>query len=191
MGLIKTAIMSGAGIYAVNKIAKVAENRHSNPNNQNQYPRDNYYSNEQNWGPPDPPPQRDYQYSDDRQGYAPNPQARSANRGAYTQREYNPADYATDKVEYDEDGWQVQRNGEQGPPPYASQPQQGGQGYVNAPRSYEYEGQSQNQQQQRGRGARLEGLANMAMGYLENGGKGAGKKGDRREKSGLSDFFGK
>ena len=55
MGLIKTAMLAGAGMYAVNKIAKTTENRQSNPrpvsSSQPQYvdqsqtgQRDNYYN---------------------------------------------------------------------------------------------------------------------------------------------------
>jgi hypothetical protein len=68
MGLIKTAIMTGGGLYAVNKIVKTAEHRHENrqqaplqsqgSRSQQDYPQQQGY-----WGPPPPG------YHQDRQQY--------------------------------------------------------------------------------------------------------------------------
>ncbi|PVH69772.1 hypothetical protein DL98DRAFT_541347 [Cadophora sp. DSE1049] len=63
MGLIKTAMMTGAGIYAVKQLAKTAERRDNNQSrndhNDNRVSRGNGYPNH-NWGPPGPPPPRAY-----------------------------------------------------------------------------------------------------------------------------------
>ncbi|MCJ1458410.1 hypothetical protein MMC28_008782 [Mycoblastus sanguinarius] len=65
MGLIKTAMMSGAGIYAVNKLAKTAERRNDSSsqaptNNNSQYDSRGYPPQGQGyWGPP--PPNRQQQ----------------------------------------------------------------------------------------------------------------------------------
>jgi len=62
MGLIKTAMMTGGGMYAVNKLAKAAEHRHDNnrqqaPPSQAQGSRtqqDSYPQQQGYWGPPPP-----------------------------------------------------------------------------------------------------------------------------------------
>lgn len=175
MGLIKTAIMTGGGIYAVNKLAKTVDHRRDSPQpSSNQYPRDN---NQGSWGPPSPPPQRqpqadNYYYGDNAQrgGYPSNAQGYPPQQQQQQQRGYNSADSAGDKVAYDEEGWQYRPTN---PPPYASQQQQQ-QGYpAQARGNGQYEGQ--------GRGSQLEGLANMAMGFLGNGEE-KGKKGKKLDK---------
>jgi hypothetical protein len=60
MGLIKTAIMTGGGIYAVNKLAKASEARHQN--SQQSYSRDQSYSPQSqgyHHGPSSPPQTRE------------------------------------------------------------------------------------------------------------------------------------
>lgn len=176
MGLIKTAIMTGGGIYAVNKLAKTVDHRRNSPQpNSNQYPRDN---NQGSWGPPGPPPQRQtqadnhyYGESTQRAGYPSNAQGYPPQQ--QQQRGYDPADYASDKVAYDEEGWQYRPSS---PPPYASQQQQQQQqqGYPPQARGNgQYEGQA--------RGSQLEGLANMAVGFLGNGEE-KGRKGKKLDK---------
>jgi hypothetical protein len=68
MGLIKTAIMTGGGLYAVNKIAKAAEHRNGNrqqaPPSQAQSSRaqqDSYPQQQGYWGPPPPGYHQDQQ----------------------------------------------------------------------------------------------------------------------------------
>jgi hypothetical protein len=52
MGLIKTAMMMGGGLYAVDKLAKASDKRRTSPNPQNRNQQDNYQYQDQ--------PQRGY-----------------------------------------------------------------------------------------------------------------------------------
>lgn len=188
MGLIKTAIMTGGGIYAVNKLAKAAEQRNNSPNrNQGQqYSQQQQPQQQNNDGYYQAPQHQDHQYRDEHQRQV-SPQYRGQEDHQYTGRQpfpatsqtrgqYNPADYANDngKIEYDADGWQVQPRGNEGPPPYSGQHQQS----QNQQRAIEQGGSS-------GRGSPFEEIADAAMGLFEKSGK--GKKGD---KAGLVGIFG-
>lgn len=95
MGLIKTAIISGAGIYAINKIAKSAEHRQQatapyyppQPHNQarsgNEHQDDRYYDSCQTQ-------QGDYQYAQgQQQQYAP-PAYGQGQRYEEKRTEYRP-----------------------------------------------------------------------------------------------------
>ncbi|KAI9738044.1 MAG: hypothetical protein M1818_005472 [Claussenomyces sp. TS43310] len=78
MGLIKTAIMTGGGIYAFKKIAKAAENRHSNQQPQPDYPpqHSNYpqrYSEAQRLTQHGSPPQGAYYGQDQQRQWGPSP----------------------------------------------------------------------------------------------------------------------
>lgn len=131
MGLIKTAILTGGGIYAVNKIAKSAENRHNYPPPQN-YPPQNYnpnYPPQGYWAPPPqgPPPQgqqRGYPpegyYNNQPQGqWGPPP-----NGPQYDQRAYNDSRAPPGDRPYDPRG-----SSSNTPPAYSQQPQS----YTNMP----------------------------------------------------------
>lgn len=121
MGLIKTAMMTGGGIYAVNKIAKTAETHHSNP----QY-REQSHNPERSHTPPqyqtsaqargvegsgsrgNAPP--GYWYSAEHDAYYPIPRASQGDKS-------NDADFSSQR------GYQDQGTiNEQSvtPPPYAS-----------------------------------------------------------------------
>jgi hypothetical protein len=69
MGLIKSAMLMGGGLYAVDKITKASEKRHSSPNSQNRNQQDNQqYQNQGDYSP--------------QRGYNPNqPQIRYNERG--------------------------------------------------------------------------------------------------------------
>ncbi|PMD46402.1 hypothetical protein L207DRAFT_507317 [Hyaloscypha variabilis F] len=87
MGLIKTAIMTGGGLYAVDKIAKASLNRHDNQVQQHTCQRCGYTngSPQQSWGPPPRGgPQNDYQYG----GYQ---DQRQFNPSSENQRQFNPS----------------------------------------------------------------------------------------------------
>jgi hypothetical protein len=79
MGLIKTAIMTGGGLYAVNKLAKTAEHRYDNRQQtptQSQSSRnqqESYPQQQGHWGPPPPG------YYQDQQG----PQTQSRGQQQY------------------------------------------------------------------------------------------------------------
>jgi hypothetical protein len=102
MGLIKTAILTGGGIYAVNKLAKTAESRHNPP--PASYPRQNYNPNylpQGYWGPPPQgyPPQGQQQRGPD--GYynnqpeaqwGPPPNGLQAGQHAFNGNKYPPAE---------------------------------------------------------------------------------------------------
>lgn len=187
MGLIKTAIMTGGGIYAINKIAKTAENRHQNyqPNNQNT--RGNGYANgnDGNWGPPPPPrgpPQNDYRYGDYPQDRQWNPSDNS--NDTRFPRGYSSADFEDSKYQNAETDYQYQSRNRQALPPPSYYPQQGYSGSQNYDQSYD---QSQNQNQNRGRGSPdVAALADMAMGFV--GRKNSGSKGKGNM---MSEFLGK
>jgi hypothetical protein len=164
MGLIKTAIMTGGGIYAVKKIAQAAEKRRESPapNNQN-YSRDGGYSNQGQWGPPGPPPrgppQADNTYGDyqqqQQQSYSNNaPYARGFSAGDYEDERYpvTGADFENQS-----------RNRQIAPPSYY--PQQGNERSQN---------QNQNQCREKNESSPVDGLVDMALDFA---GKSGGRKG--------------
>jgi hypothetical protein len=184
MGLIKTAIMTGGGIYAVNKLAKAAENRHNNssPSNPRGYardhPRDNGY-----WGPPGrcSPAQTDNYYADNqqqRQWYPANQNDERYLRG-YSAGDYGDGKYHSAEGVFE---YQERRERESQPPPY---PQQ--QAYGLTP-----QGQGYNQNGRLGDPSSMGSLASMAMDFVGNE-KGEGKRGKKSVKGAqmISEFFGK
>lgn len=178
MGLIKTAIMTGGGLYAVNKLAKTVESRHNSPspNNQN-YPRDNGYENGNQgyWGPPGQPPRGPAQ---ERQWYPANNQNDpSAARG------YSSGDYEGDRYQNAETDYQYQSRNRQALPPPSYYPQQSYAG----PQDQVYD-QSYDQSQNRRRGSPdVASLGNMAMDFV--GRKDSGSKGKGSKM--ISEFLGK
>jgi hypothetical protein len=90
MGLIKTAIMTGGGLYAVNKLAKTAERRHDNrqqaplKSQSSRAQQENYPQQQGYWGPPPPA------YHQDQQG----PQTQSRGQPQYiSASEYEQPQY--------------------------------------------------------------------------------------------------
>ncbi|KAH8648892.1 hypothetical protein BGZ60DRAFT_534755 [Tricladium varicosporioides] len=164
MGIIKTAIMTGGGLYAVNKLSKMALNHRSS----SQYPPQGLPPQDQNqqyWNPPPQSPrvsQPSAYYGDyppqQQNGWSPPPPG------------YPPRGYAEDQQYMNDERWAGYQdgNGQNGyptPPPYVQQQQQG---YYETP--------------QRGMGARSEqvaGLADMAMDFVGGQGKGIRKKGKK------------
>lgn len=187
MGLIKTAIMTGGGIYAVNKLAKASEARHQNSNQQNYNPsRDQSYSPQPQSRSPPPT------------GYYHGPSTTPQTREVYAERESrgegywvpaptNPNDravYEREKGER-EQAWmrQQEQDGYASPPAY-------GQGQ--SQQQYVPQGQIQGNDQvydRRGQGngsnSSLGGLADMAMGFVE----GQGQNGKKGNGEGLSKLF--
>jgi annexin A7/11 len=102
MGLIKTAILAGGGIYAVNKLAKASENRHNQQ--QQQQP---YY-------PPQNPQQNPH--------YGQGPQGQQQN-GYYAQNaQYNGSQQ---QRQWEPQGPSQYQDGKgNNPPPYYQQQQQ-------------------------------------------------------------------
>ena len=136
MGIIKTAMMSGVGIYGIKQLAKAQEQRHSSPA-PNDYPRDynQYPQGPQGagyWGPPGPPPR------EARQG-APREDAYYGENPDQQQRQWYPqqgpadgryyrgyyADYPDEK-NMSQDGefvYQARDRKYNTPPPYGAQQQ--------------------------------------------------------------------
>jgi hypothetical protein len=119
MGLIKTAIMTGGGIYAVDKIAKASLQRNDGPA-QHTCQRCGYTngSNQSGWDPSGPAqrglPQNDYQdqrqFSPENQGgFLPSNQQRGG---------FSPADFDDGKRSLDAQYQQMQGRT---PPPYNQQ----------------------------------------------------------------------
>ena len=181
MGLIKTAIMSGAGIYAVNKIAKTAEHRHSS-HNPNQYPpqtaqggywgpappaapgretRDAYYSDGQNYG--------DNQQPDGRYWSPQRDQRALRSSSSYPPREEYYDDRKFEEVYYQADNGNG-RNDRVNPPAYGTQ------------RDFPPQNQ-QGQFERRGAPSNVGDLADMAMRLVggEEGGKMGSKLSNGRE----------
>ncbi|KIN01409.1 hypothetical protein OIDMADRAFT_29079 [Oidiodendron maius Zn] len=139
MGLIKTAILTGGGIYAINKLSKAAEARHNNPPPSN-YPPQNFnpnYPPQGYWGPP-PQGQSPYgQHQRDPDGYynnqpqgrwGPPPNGPQPDQKAYGDDKYPPAEGSYDS-----------RALSNNPPAYYNQSQ----GYNNNPpqgQSYDQKG---------------------------------------------------
>lgn len=179
MGLIQTAIMTGGGLYAVNKLAKTAEHRHSSKqSNPQYYARDNGAPSQAYWGPPGPaprgPPQVDarfVEYQGQRQYYPEN----SPNDARYS-RGYSAADYEEERYAPATGDNQYQNTSRQPIAPPSYYPQQG---YVTETNDQVYD-------QNRGRGSPVAGLAGMAMQFVGNGGE-SGSKGKKLEK--MSEFF--
>ncbi|KAL5331469.1 hypothetical protein ACEPPN_001000 [Leptodophora sp. 'Broadleaf-Isolate-01'] len=187
MGLIKTAMMTGGGIYAVKQLAKTAERRHDNNNNNNnsQGSRDPGYPSQQGyWGPPGgpqgPPPPRPY-YQDQREWSSYNQtDERYPPRGPY-----GPSDSYDQKRAYREEDYQYQpRDRMAGQPPsyYPDQQQQQQQGYATGPPQ---------EDGSRG-GVNPAGLAGMALDFVGSGNR-SGGNGKQLEKGTqlVSEFFGK
>lgn len=184
MGLIKTAMMTGGGIYAVKQLAKTAERRHDNQNSNNNnnrgYPSDNGYQNQGYSGPPYPPPRPYYQdqrqWSDYNQG--------NDERSPPTGGGYGLGDYNDQKRYQNEDEYQYRQRDRMAGNPPSYYPQQQQQGYAMA---------SQDQDGNRaGPSSGLGGLADMAMEFAGNG-KGQGKNRKKMDKGTqmVSEFFGK
>ena len=191
MGLIKTAMMSGVGIYGINKLAKSQEFRHSNPA-PNNYPRDynNYPPQGAQgggyWGPPGPPPRGSRQASpredayygenpdqQQRQWYPPQgpPDGRYA-RGYsadYEEEKYTPQD--------GEFAYQTRDRQYATPPPYGAQQQ----GYQQQALPYEPRRSSPS--------AGAAGLMSTAMEFVGNQQGGDGKKGKSSKASGMIGEF--
>jgi len=166
MGLIKTAMMTGAGLYAVNKVAKAAERQHSssNPNN---YPRDNPNGNQAYWGPPHNPPQNANYYGDYQQ--SPTAQDNRYPRGYSAENNYGDKPASEGNFQYQNRGG--------APPPPAYQQQQ----YYQAQPQQEY-GRDPT------RGANVANLAGVAMEYLsDRKDDGKGKKSSSR----INELFGR
>ena len=139
MGIIKTAILGGVGVYGIKQLAKSQESRHSGPS-PNDYPRDNYNYPPQGagyWGPPGPPPRQgpreDYYYSENpnqqqRQWYPAQGQASNQYARGYA------ADYEDEKYtsQAGEVVYQARDRGYNTPPPYGAQ-----QGYQQQASPYE------------------------------------------------------
>jgi hypothetical protein len=186
MGLIKTAMISGVGLYGINKLAKTAEHRQSSPSNYPP-PRDyNNYPPQQgagNWGPPPQGP---------RQGQAPREDAYYGENLAQQQRQWYPAqgpdgrargysaDYEEEKYT-NQDGEVLYQARERytTPPPYGAQ-----QGYQQQALPYEGQGRSSP--------SRTAALTDMAMQFVANQHEDGDKKG-KKGKSGdlLSGFLSK
>lgn len=198
MGLIKTAMMTGGGIYAVKQLAKTQERRHDAQQNNNYqgqgYPRGDGNPNQGYWGPPGPPgpPPRAYgDYQQDPREWSSNNQYENGRYPPHTRGNYAPGDYSEEKRVYAEDDFQYQQRIAGNPPSYYPQqpqqnsyyPQQPQQGYTNAP---------QYQDGDRGGQSALGGLAGMAMEYAGNA-SGGGKDGKKlgKGKDMVSEFFGK
>lgn len=143
MGLIKTAIMTGGGIYAINKLTKATmEHRNGPPpnnnnNNNNQNYRDfpngdqNYNGNQGYWGPSNQPPRGP-------------PQSNNYN-GNYQQQQQQQQWYPSDPVSQDEQyaravaqggeaeaQYHAMQRGIEGPPAYNQHPQGQNQGQGDA-----------------------------------------------------------
>jgi len=199
MGLIKTAIMSGVGVYGIKQLSKAQEHRQSNQSpNPNGYSRD--YNNNY---PPQGPQQQGYPYYD-----GPSPPARGGRReDAYygefpdqqqqqQRQRYYPQDPATDRynrgraVEDEEDKYARQdggyvyqaRDGQfNNPPAYNSQQQGYQQQGVYQQQALPYEPQGQMNS------SRTSGLTDMAMQFMENQ---QGGENDKKGKKGKgSDMF--
>lgn len=178
MGLIKTAIMTGGGIYAVKQLAKTAERRHENPTNNNNnnrdYPSDNGYQNQGYSGPPGPPHRPYYQdqrqWSDFEQG--------NNKRAPPTRGDYGPGDYNDQKRYQKEDDYQYQQRDRTAgsPPSYYLQHHAVALQDGNRP----------------GPSSGLGGLADMAMEFVGNG-RAQGKDVKRADNGTrmISEFFGK
>lgn len=113
MGLIKTAIMTGGGIYAVNKLVKTVERRERRSETQSQ-PSTRAYREDNGqpqgyWGPPPPRPPFDpnsySNYQDQPQWYPANENV----RGCPPPPGYNPQDYAEEKRRWRADDYQPQQ----------------------------------------------------------------------------------
>jgi hypothetical protein len=127
MGLIKTAIMTGGGIYAVDKIAKASINRN---NNQAQHTcqRCGYTngSNQSGFGPGPAPrggPQNDYfygGYQDQRQFSPPFDNQRGFLPSNQQRPNFAPADF-DDGKRYSDAQYQQVQGGTATPPPYNQQ----------------------------------------------------------------------
>jgi len=175
MGLIKTAILTGGGLYAVNKLAKVAEARQDGrpqaASNSSQYDTRNSRL------PPDQPAQIQPQYQtrdtyDPRGEYPPQPTHYLANDNAwaplprgYVEREARSSPPQSGR--YPSEG----PSHEYSPaaPPYSSrQPM----GFVD-PENHHYE-----QMRDRSSGSPLPAFAEQAMALATAHGKGKSRKGD-------------
>ncbi|PMD25605.1 hypothetical protein NA56DRAFT_641907 [Hyaloscypha hepaticicola] len=125
MGLIKTAIVTGGGIYAVDKIAKASLNRNDNQAQQHTCQRCGYTNGSNQspgWvpGPASRGPQNDYYYgdyqdqrqfnssSDDQRGFLPSNQQRAS---------FPPSDVEEGK-RYLDGQYQQVHEGTATPPPY-------------------------------------------------------------------------
>ncbi|KAL2065431.1 hypothetical protein VTL71DRAFT_3101 [Oculimacula yallundae] len=205
MGLIKTAMMTGGGIYAVKQLAKTSERRHDNKNynnnNGSQSSREGGYQNQPGyWGPGPGPqgqgqqgPSRPY-YQDQREysSYNQNPDSQYATRGPgpYGPNErdsYNQDSYDQKRSYRDEDyQYQYQQRGAGQPPSYYPDQgqQQQQQGYVN---QNGYQEESSRGGGGSGGGASdMAGLAGMAMEFAG----GNEKRGDKAGKM-MKGFLGK
>jgi hypothetical protein len=176
MGLIKTAIMTGGGIYAVNKLAKANESRHNNSNyNPN---RDQSYSPQPQSRSPPP------------SGYYHGPSTAPQTREVYAERESRGEGYwvpaptnANDRAVYEREKWEreqawmrhQEQEGYSSPPAYGqgqSQQQYVPQGQIQGnDQVYERRGQGN------GSNTSLGGLAGMAMDFVDGQGQN-GKKGE-------------
>jgi len=200
MGIIKTAMMSGVGIYGIKQLAKAQESRHSSPNPAD-YPRD--YSNSPQgpqqgpgyWGPPGPPPRGA------RQGRGQAPRE-DAYYGEYPdqqqQRQWYPAqgpaepryargysaDYEDEKYT-NQDGEVVYRERQYANPPAYGQQQ----GYGQQALPYESRGRTS----PLGGGAGAAGLLGTSMEFVGNQQRGDVKKGKKLGKGGdmINEFLGK
>jgi hypothetical protein len=185
MGLIKTAIMTGGGIYAVNKLAKAAENHHNNPQ-ANSYPqnyqRDANYPPQGYWGPYGPqgspqrgptPPAGYYSDNQEQRQLASPPNSQQYDQ-SYAPG-YSAGDYADSK--YPADSSYERRDQQNNLPAYHQQPQ----GYL-PPQNQGYD-HNQNMRSS----SPMAGLAGMAMEFVGSGkDRKGGKTSDR-----LSEFFSK
>lgn len=175
MGLIKTAIMTAGGVYAVKQIARTAETRQSGSGNRdNNYPQDRGYYAPNNYGPPGPPPRPDQQ------------QQWNGNPGSYGNgaRGYDDYDNNYDAKYVEQDSYAYQQRRQQyGPPPEQDGYQYQQRRQVGPPPSYAPQGYAPGPSQGPD-GSSMAGLAGMAMDFVG----GDGKKGKMDK---LSGFLGK
>ncbi|KAL9064078.1 MAG: hypothetical protein Q9161_009106 [Pseudevernia consocians] len=168
MGLIKTAIMTGGGVYAVNKLAKTVETRQSNP----QYREQPSYYQERSRTPPQyqPPAQAcdappGYWYSLEHDAYYPVLRAPQGNKSnnpvSSSQRGYQ--DQGLDNEQFIT------------PPPYSSQRQIG---YASPPNQGSERANGASSTFSRGdlAGQAMDFVMSAADGKKRNSGEGLGKR---------------
>ena len=159
MGLIKTAMMTGGGIYAVNKLAKTTERHYEQrPSNNSQQQYGPNYPPQGYWGPPLPG-----QPQDGVAHWYPAPTNNSTSRALPIDNERFPPKY-----DYPYESFNDERQA-QTTPAYVQQPQKG---YV-VPEEQNYD-----REQSSRRGSPLSVASGMAMEYVQNGklGKGSSRK---------------
>jgi hypothetical protein len=190
MGIIKTAMMSGVGIYGIKQLAKTQEHRHSSPN-PNNYPRDynNYPPQEPQgqgyWGPPGPPPRGP------RPGQAPREDAYYGEYPDQQQRQWYPAQSQRPADGRYSGGYRDEKyTNQDGEYVYQARERQ----YANPP-AYPSQQQGYGQQQglPYGGASGAAGLLGTAMEFVGNQQGGDGKKSKKLGKGGdmINEFLGK